>query len=60
MFKTAQNRDKRMFLTTTIKPFKNTTITAYYEKINVDGRRRNPLRPTLGPRSADHRCRFAS
>lgn len=41
MFKTAQNRDKRLFLTSTFKPFKNTTITAYYENINVDGRRPN-------------------
>lgn len=41
MFDTAKNVDKRIYLTTTIKPTKNTTFTAYYESINVDGRRPN-------------------
>lgn len=41
MFKTAKNVDKRLFLTGTYKPFENTTITAYYENISIDGRRPN-------------------
>ena len=41
MFKTATNRDTRYFLTTTFKPLKNTTISAYYENIDVFSRRPN-------------------
>ncbi|MDQ8200149.1 TonB-dependent receptor plug domain-containing protein [Pelagicoccus enzymogenes] len=44
--KTAYQDDDRIFLTTTYKPFESTTITAFYEEQESDGRRPNYRLPT--------------
>ena len=38
---TAFQRDKRLFLTTTWQPFKNTTVRAFFEDVDTNGRRPN-------------------
>ncbi len=43
--KTAYQKDQRMFLTATYRPFKNTTVTAFYER--QDGRGRRPTYRTV-------------
>lgn len=41
MIDSAAQHDERIFLTSTYRPFKNTAITAFYEKANSNGRRPN-------------------
>lgn len=43
---TAYQADRRIFLTTTYKPFENTKITGYWEEQSSDGRRPNYRLPT--------------